>query len=379
LARFDKRTDSEAGGAGAFGFTDISKTYPGASRPAVDDVSLDIEPGSFVSILGPSGCGKTTMLRIAAGFEYPDKGRVAIGDRDVTGLSPRQRDIAMVFQDYALYPHMTVESNIGFNLRNAGVARSEVRKRVGVVAETLSIDHLLGKRPAQLSGGEQQRVALGRAMIRQPAVFLMDEPLSNLDVKLRESLRIEIGQLHQKLGITTIYVTHDQTEALTLSTKTAVMRDGRLQQSGAPNEIYAKPANVFVARFIGNPSMNIFRMRRDGPVFRGTNDPTSTLPLALGVDVADGEEVLVGMRPHDLRLSSNHVGVPVTATLVEHLGRNNFVICAPRAEEDLYEGATIQIETEPSVAPASGTELSVTAEPHAISVFNCDGEARWPS
>jgi multiple sugar transport system ATP-binding protein len=377
LAQFAEQAGT-SGRGGAVRLANINKTYPGGDRLALDDVSLDIEPGSFFSILGPSGCGKTTMLRIVAGFEYPNDGRVIIGSRDVTGLSPRNRDIAMVFQDYALYPHMTVENNIGFNLRNAKMPRTQVRDRVSGVAEKLEIGHLLKKRPGHLSGGEQQRVALGRAMIRQPAVFLMDEPLSNLDVKLRELMRIEIGQLHQDLGVTTIYVTHDQAEALTLSTQMAVMRDGRLQQCGPPDEVYARPANVFVARFIGTPSMNVFVMRRDGSVFRGASDPEATLPLATGVDVADGEEVLVGVRPHDLRIAGDGSGVPVVATLVEHLGRNNFVICAPRAEDDLYDAKTIQIETAPDVAPAPGTELSVTADAACIRVFDRSGEARWP-
>ena len=229
----------------------VSKTYPGTPRPAVDGVDLAIEAGSFFSILGPSGCGKTTLLRIIAGFEFPDAGQVHIGERDVTGLSPRNRDIAMVFQDYALYPHMTAEQNITFNLRNRRVPRAEIAERLSDTSELLGIDDILKKRPAQLSGGERQRVALGRAMIRRPKVFLMDEPLSNLDLKLREAMRIELGRLHQELGITIVYVTHDQTEAMTLSTELAVLRDGIIQQVGKPGcglrpagEYFCRPASL---------------------------------------------------------------------------------------------------------------------------------------
>ena len=222
----------------------VSKTYPGTLRPAVDGVDLAIEAGSFFSILGPSGCGKTTLLRIIAGFEFPDAGRVQIGERDVTGLSPHNRDIAMVFQDYALYPHMTAEKNITFNLRNRRVPRAEIAERLRDTSGLLGIDDILKKRPAQLSGGERQRVALGRAMIRRPKVFLMDEPLSNLNLKLREAMRIELGRLHQELGITIVYVTHDQTEAMTLSTELAVLRDGIIQQVGKPDAVYAQPEPV---------------------------------------------------------------------------------------------------------------------------------------
>ena len=354
----------------------ITKRYPGATRAAVDTVNLTIEPGSFFAILGPSGCGKTTMLRILAGFEYPDEGRVVIGSQEATHLSPRDRDIAMVFQDYALYPHMTVEQNITFNLRNAKVSKEAARGQALDIARRLGIDHLLGKKPSQLSGGEQQRVALGRAVVRKPRVFLMDEPLSNLDLKLREAMRIELGQLHQDLGITTVYVTHDQVEALTLSTRLAVMRDGRLQQVGAPDEVYAYPANTFVARFIGTPSMNIFKMRRDGPLLRSVAEPDAVLPMPGGVDVADGTQLLVGVRPHHLLITDEADGIPVVVTLTEHLGRNNFLVCQPRSGADgLHEAEAIQVETAAEVAPEPGRELTLTAAPEGIRLFGEDGVA----
>jgi ABC-type sugar transport system ATPase subunit len=356
----------------------VSKTYAGSNAAALQPINLDIDEGSFFSILGPSGCGKTTMLRIVAGFEYPSEGRVHIAGRDVTGLSPRHRDIAMVFQDYALYPHMTVANNIGFNLRNRGIARADAEHRVAAIAAKLAIEHLLRKKPAQLSGGERQRVALGRALIRRPRVFLMDEPLSNLDLKLREAMRVELGRLHQELGITTIYVTHDQAEAMTLSTRLAVMRGGVLQQVGLPDEVYENPANSFVARFIGSPSMNLFRMRRDNALLRGIDDPESCLPMPSGTNVADQREVLVGVRPHDFRVSDNAQlpGIRVFVTLTEHLGRNNYVICQPRPGATfLHEQHTIQMETPTNFVCPAAKSLILTASPDAIRLFAIDGQA----
>ena len=362
---------------GAVRLDGIGKTYAGNTSAALQPIDLGIEEGSFFSILGPSGCGKTTLLRIIAGFEYPTEGRVFIGDRDVTSLSPRHRDIAMVFQDYALYPHMTAADNIGFNLRNQGVARDEVRRRVGEMAAKLGIEPLLGKRPGQLSGGERQRVALGRALIRRPRVFLMDEPLSNLDVKLREAMRIELGRLHQEIGVTTIYVTHDQSEAMTLSTRLAVMRGGVLQQVGRPDEVYAQPANVFVAKFIGSPSMNIFRMRRDGSHLRAVDDPESSLPLPPHIALADQAEALVGVRPHDLRvMAADAAGIHVIASLSEHFGRHNMIVCQPRAGAAfVHEGEAIQVETPPTVMFDAGQEIRLTADPASIRVFSLDGQA----
>lgn len=344
---------------------------------ALQPLDLEIEEGSFFSILGPSGCGKTTLLRIVAGFEYPSSGRILIGDRDVTSLSPRHRNIAMVFQDYALYPHMTVFNNIAFNLRNQRVPADEIRRGVGEIGEKLGIAHLLQKRPGQLSGGERQRVALGRALIRRPRVFLMDEPLSNLDVKLREAMRIELGRLHQELGITTIYVTHDQSEAMTLSTRLAVMRGGVIQQVGQPNEVYARPANVFVAKFIGSPSMNVFRMQRDGAVLRAVGDPSSTLALPDPAMAVDGE-ILVGVRPHELRVETDSAGdgLRASVSLTEHFGRHNCVICRCLANPSfVWEHQTIQAETPTSRSFSVGDSVRLAADPSAIRLFRLDGEA----
>ena len=353
----------------------VSKTYPGTSRPAADAVDLSIEPGSFFSILGPSGCGKTTLLRIVAGFEYPDTGRVHIGEMDVTGLSPRNRDIAMVFQDYALYPHMTAEQNITFNLKNQRVPRDEIGRRLAETASLLDIGEILKKRPAQLSGGERQRVALGRAMIRRPKVFLMDEPLSNLDLKLREAMRMELARLHQELGTTMVYVTHDQTEAMTLSTELAVLRDGIIQQVGEPDAVYASPANLFVARFIGSPSMNIFRMTRHDGVLRQTGGGNGVIPLPRAAQVQQGQDCLVGVRPHHMIVQGEGGdGLQAQVLRTEHLGRSNIVDCRPVEGPDyLHEQQVIQIETDAAAVYEPGTVIALSAPSEAIRLFGADG------
>jgi ABC-type sugar transport system ATPase subunit len=369
---------SRSDGGGAVRLAGVGKTYAGNTVPSLQPIDLTIEEGCFFSILGPSGCGKTTLLRILAGFEYPSEGRVFIGNRDVTALSPRHRDIAMVFQDYALYPHMTVANNIGFNLRNQGLPRDEIRRRVGEVATKLAIESLLGKRPGQLSGGERQRVALGRAIVRRPRVFLMDEPLSNLDLKLREAMRIELGRLHQEIGVTSVYVTHDQSEAMTLSARLAVMRGGVIQQVGPPDEVYGRPANVFVARFIGSPSMNILRMRRDGSQLRAVDDPESSLMLPGETSLADGAEALVGVRPHDFRVvpAGGETGVHAAATLTEHFGRHGMVVCQPRTGTAIIpDEVAIQVETPAGVVFDAGQPIRLGADPAAIRLFTLDGQA----
>ena len=350
----------------------VSKLYAGAARSALQSVTLTIEPGSFFSILGPSGCGKTTLLRIIAGFDYPDRGRVWIGDNDVTSLSPRDRDIAMVFQDYALYPHMTVEQNITFNLRNRRVPARDIALRLKETARILAIEPLLKKRPAQLSGGERQRVALGRALIRKPRVFLLDEPLSNLDLKLRESMRIELGRLHRELGITMIYVTHDQTEAMSLSTSLAVLSHGEVQQIGKPDRVYASPTNIFVARFIGSPSMNLFRMVLADGRLVGVKGAAASLPAPPGLRPRAGAPWLVGVRPHQLRVvAEGQPGISAVVRFTEHFGRHNYVVCAPQGSSDyLFEQDTIQIETDAAVTYNPDDRLVLSALPHAIRAFD---------
>src|SRR5438874_10204511 len=234
----------------------VSKIFPGGIV-AVDDVTLEIADGEFVVLVGPSGCGKSTLLRMIAGLEEVSGGRISIGGQDVTDLAPRSRDIAMVFQSYALYPHMTVRQNIGYGLKVRRAPKDEARRRVAEVAELLGLEDLLDRRPAHLSGGQRQRVAMGRAIVREPKAFLMDEPLSNLDAKLRVGMRASLAQLHSRLGVTTVYVTHDQTEAMTLGQRVAVMRDGRILQIDAPQRLYEEPRDLFVAAFIGSPAMNL--------------------------------------------------------------------------------------------------------------------------
>src|SRR5512132_2531621 len=245
-------------------YDNVWRQFVGQERPAVAGLTLDIADGEFLVLLGPSGCGKTTALRMLAGLEHPDRGDIRVDGRSVVGLEPKDRDVALVFQSYALYPHMSVRDNIRYPLRVRGLSPADQERRVTRAAELLRIEHLLPRKPAQLSGGEQQRVALARAIVREPRVFLMDEPLSNLDAKLRTHTRTELKALQQQLGVTTIFVTHDQAEAMTMADRIAVLDAGELQQLGTPDTVYQRPANLFVAQFIGSPPMNILDAKRDG-------------------------------------------------------------------------------------------------------------------
>src|SRR5262245_22565538 len=273
----------------------VSKAFAGGVQ-AVDDISLEVRDGEFLVLVGPSGCGKSTLLRLVAGLELVSAGSIRIGDRDVTRLAPRARDIAMVFQDYALYPQMTVRENLGFGLKLRRTPRGEIKRRVGDVAGVLGLEELLGRKPGELSGGQRQRVAIGRAIVREPKAFLMDEPLSNLDAKLRVGMRAELARLHARLDVTTVYVTHDQVEAMTLGQRVAVMKDGYLQQADTPQNLYRNPANLFVAAFMGSPPMNLVPATvASGRVrFAGVE-----LALNGGTAVPDGE-VIAGVRPTDL-------------------------------------------------------------------------------
>jgi ABC-type sugar transport system ATPase subunit len=304
---------------------EVTKEFPGGAV-AVDSLSLEVEDGEFMILVGSSGCGKTTALRMIAGLEKPTAGTIRIGAQVVNDLSGRERDVAMVFQNYALYPHMTVARNLAYPLRQRRVPKREIARRVNEVAEMLSLDELLKRRPAQLSGGQRQRVAMGRALVREPAVFLLDEPLSNLDAKLRVQMRAALKRLHGRLGITTVYVTHDQVEAMTLGDRIAVISDGKLQQLGHPQDVYDRPANVFVAGFIGSPAMNLLRGRiRGGQITAG--DLTLTRP-----GIADGE-LIVGIRPEALRPAAN--GMPSLdfhVAVVEPLGDEVIVHGSVNAE-----------------------------------------------
>ncbi|GEK81295.1 ABC transporter ATP-binding protein [Agrococcus baldri] len=303
-------------------FDKASRVYPGSTKPAVDQIDLEIADGEFLVLVGPSGCGKSTTLRMLAGLEEVNDGRILIGDRDVTDMPPKDRDIAMVFQNYALYPHMTVAENMGFALKIAGIAKEERAKRVEEAAKLLDLEPYLSRKPKALSGGQRQRVAMGRAIVRQPQVFLMDEPLSNLDAKLRVQTRTQIASLQRRLGVTTVYVTHDQTEALTMGDRIAVLKDGILQQVGAPRDLYGEPANLFVAGFIGSPAMNLMELTvSDQGVHFG--DHRVAIPREQLAGAKDG--IIVGVRPEDVSVAEQGDGLPVTVDLVEELGADGYL------------------------------------------------------
>ena len=305
-----------------------TRIYPGTDRPAVDQLCLDIEDGEFLVLVGPSGCGKSTSLRMLAGLEDIDEGSIWVGDRDVTRVQPKDRDIAMVFQSYALYPHMSVADNMGFALKIAGVDKPEIRERVEAAAKILDLTEYLDRRPRALSGGQRQRVAMGRAIVRQPQVFLMDEPLSNLDAKLRVQTRTQIAALQRRLGTTTVYVTHDQVEALTMGDRIAVLKDGVLQQVGSPRDMYDFPANVFVAGFIGSPAMNLGTYQVfDGAAQVGRARVPLTRETVAALKAEDKNTIILGFRPEALdRASANAEGaIPIHVDAVEELGSDAFV------------------------------------------------------
>jgi multiple sugar transport system ATP-binding protein len=311
-------------------FDHLTKRY-GNEFTAVKDLNLEVKDGEFLVLVGPSGCGKTTALRCVAGLEDITDGKLMIGDRVVNNVAPKDRDIAMVFQSYALYPHMTVFDNLAFGLKLRKMKADEIKKRVDDAAKILGLEKLLNRKPKALSGAQRQRVALGRAIVREPAVFLMDEPLSNLDAKLRVETRANIARLHQRLGTTTIYVTHDQVEAMTMGDRIAVMRDGILQQVGSPQELYDFPVNVFVAGFIGSPSMNFATATIDGTNLRvgSATLALSDRPAQVAKDRKDGSEVMIGFRPEHLELANGSGGgvalLPAKVDVVEYLGNEELL------------------------------------------------------
>ena len=318
----------------------VSKVF-GDDVIAVNNVSLDIGDGEFMVLVGPSGCGKSTILRILAGLEEVTAGEVLIGDRQVTDLPPKERDIAMVFQNYALYPHMTVEQNLGFGLKLAKTPKADLKRRVDDASKILGLEPLMQRKPAALSGGQRQRVAMGRAMVREPLAFLMDEPLSNLDAKLRVQMRAELARLHERLGTTTVYVTHDQVEAMTLGQRVAVLRDGILQQVDSPQNLYRRPTNLFVAAFIGSPPMNLVEAHVSGASLQFG---PITLPVGDANDLRDhdGRSVILGIRPADLEdcdVWRNDLlpTLEVKAEVIEELGSEVNVIFAVDAPPVLTE------------------------------------------
>ncbi len=304
-------------------FSKATRLYPGGTRPAVNQIELLVKDGEFLVLVGPSGCGKTTTLRMLAGLEEVNEGSILIGDRNVTQVPPKDRDIAMVFQNYALYPHMTVAENMGFALKIAGVKKEERAARVLEAAKLLDLEPYLERKPKALSGGQRQRVAMGRAIVRKPKVFLMDEPLSNLDAKLRVQTRTQIASLQRRLGVTTVYVTHDQVEAMTMGDRVAVMKDGVLQQVDTPRALYERPANVFVAGFIGSPAMNLLELKI---VAGGVHFGTGTIKVDSAVlGKTKAKSVTVGLRPEDLVLTTKGNGIAVEIQVIEELGADAFL------------------------------------------------------
>ncbi|HLI59899.1 MAG TPA: sn-glycerol-3-phosphate ABC transporter ATP-binding protein UgpC [Solirubrobacteraceae bacterium] len=304
-------------------FDHATRIYEGMTEPAVDGLDLEIGDGEFLVLVGPSGCGKSTSLRMLAGLEEIDDGRVFIGERDVTDVPPAERDVAMVFQNYALYPHMTVAQNMSYALKIRGVPREQRERRVLESARMLDLEPLLGRKPKALSGGQRQRVAMGRAIVRDPEVFLMDEPLSNLDAKLRVQTRAQISGLTRRLGVTTVYVTHDQIEALTMGDRIAVLDHGHLQQIGTPRDLYAAPANVFVAGFIGSPAMNLLTVEVSEV---GIAIGNTSVPLDRETRAAGGKRIVLGIRPEHLRRAADTApGVRMIVEMVEELGADTYV------------------------------------------------------
>ena len=352
-------------------FDKATRLYPGSTKPAVDAIDLHVEDGEFLVLVGPSGCGKSTTLRMLAGLEEVNDGAILIGDRNVTDVPPKDRDIAMVFQNYALYPHMTVAENMGFALKIAGVNKDERATRVLEAAKLLDLEPYLGRKPKALSGGQRQRVAMGRAIVRQPQVFLMDEPLSNLDAKLRVQTRTQIASLQRRLGVTTVYVTHDQTEALTMGDRIAVLKDGVLQQVGTPRDLYEKPQNVFVAGFIGSPAMNLFEANivENGITFGSAVAPVDRDTLAH----ASGKQATIGVRPEDLHVSTTGEGLAVDVDLVEELGADGYLY----GHHDV-NGSRVDIvaRVDGRVHPNAGDKVFILPEARHIHVFDVESGAR---
>ncbi|MGY2050416.1 ABC transporter ATP-binding protein [Methylobacterium sp. JK268] len=341
-------------------------------------VSIDIEDGEFVILVGPSGCGKSTLLRMIAGLENITAGEIRIGSRVVNAVPPKERDIAMVFQNYALYPHMSVRDNMAFSLKLRKAPKAEINERVGRAAAILGLDKLLDRYPRQLSGGQRQRVAMGRAIVRDPQVFLFDEPLSNLDAKLRVAMRAEIKELHQRLRTTTVYVTHDQIEAMTMADKIVVMHDGIVEQIGAPLDLYDRPDNLFVAGFIGSPAMNFMKGAVTGGQFR--TDGGLTLPLPTrGARPAEGMRAVYGLRPEHVALSPD--GVPVEVAVVEPTGSETLVLVRPPGESAAADvvkdvGRDIACVFRERIAARPGERIGITADPALVHLFDAESGRR---
>lgn len=345
----------------------ISRQFTVAT--AVEDISLEIPDGQFWVLVGPSGCGKSTILRMVAGLDFPTTGDIYIGDRLVNDLPARERDVAMVFQNYALYPHMTVAENLAFGLKMRQVDRIQIQQRVRTVAESLDLSHLLNRKPKQLSGGQQQRVALGRAIARQPQVFLLDEPLSNLDAQLRDDTRVELKRLHQQVGVTTLYVTHDQTEAMTLADQIVVLSQGRIQQMGTPQQIYQNPINRMVASFLGNPPMNLLHATYENGFF-SINRQTIPCPSHLQTIFSGGQSqtLTLGIRPEHIQISPHATEntLTVVVEVVEPLGRETLL----RTHLTTESGQSLNLVTESTLLVKPQSVLQVALSPKHLMAFD---------
>ncbi len=356
-------------------FDQATRIYAGSDVPALDALDLEIADGEFMVLVGPSGCGKSTTLRMLAGLEGVDEGSIYIGDRAVTNLPPKERDIAMVFQEYALYPHMTVAQNIGFHLKIAKAPKAEISRRVAEAARLLDLDPYLDRKPANLSGGQRQRVAMGRAIVREPQVFLMDEPLSNLDAKLRVQTRTQIASLQRRLGVTTIYVTHDQVEAMTMGDRVAVLDGGRLQQCDTPRILFDRPANTFVAGFIGSPAMNLFPARVQG---ESAHVAGLTVPLSSAQRAPlSAPGVILGIRPGGFVLAPGEPGLRVVVELVEELGTDAYAYCT--ADDPELDGAQLAVRVDPEQVPDRGLRTTLVPKPGSVHVFDAATGRRLPS
>ena len=351
-------------------FKQATRLYPGGTRAAVDKLDLTVADGEFLVLVGPSGCGKSTSLRMLAGLEEVNEGAILIGDRDVTDTPPKDRDIAMVFQNYALYPHMTVAENMGFALKIAGVSKEERAERVLEAAKLLDLEPYLNRKPKALSGGQRQRVAMGRAIVRKPQVFLMDEPLSNLDAKLRVQTRTQIASLQRRLGVTTVYVTHDQVEAMTMGDRVAVLKDGLLQQVATPRELYETPKNVFVAGFIGSPAMNLIQLPivTGGVQFGNTVIPVDAKVLAK----TKAKLVTVGIRPENLTVSKSD-GVKVHIDVVEELGADGYLYGTTEIDGVKHD---IVSRVDGKVHPNAGEVVSLKPEGGIVHLFDVESGDR---
>ncbi len=351
-------------------FKQASRVYPGSDKPAVDKLDLEIEDGEFMVLVGPSGCGKSTSLRMLAGLEEVNEGNIFIGDRDVTHRPPKERDIAMVFQNYALYPHMTVADNMGFALKMQGIGKEDRAKRVREAAELLGLVEYLDRKPKALSGGQRQRVAMGRAIVRQPQVFLMDEPLSNLDAKLRVATRTQIAELQNRLGVTTVYVTHDQVEAMTMGDRVAVLKDGLLQQVDTPLNLYDNPRNKFVAGFIGSPAMNLLEAE---VVDGGAKVGSYTIPVERAVMAGAGSDktLTIGVRPEAFKVADE--GLPVKVVVVEELGADAYLY-GTAEHNDQHQQIVARIDARMPVE--KGSTIHLAAVPDKLHLFSTSTEDR---